>query len=73
MRMSDIDITAWHIGAYVREAIVSSFNTSAKFPTEPHSIQRRKEEQMTAKDHANQFREFLKHYKRPTTAKKVVE
>jgi len=64
-KSSEIDITAWTIGFYVREAIVTAFNSSARYPTEPASVRKRKVEQMTPKDHADQFREFLKHYIRP--------
>ena len=64
-RASEIDITAWKIGAYVREAIVSSFKASARYPEQPYSITAHKINSMTPKDHADNFREFLKHYKRP--------
>ena len=65
MKSSEIDITSWKIGAYVHEAIVSAFNRDAKYPTEPYSVTKDREERMTGKDHADNFREFLKHYKRP--------
>ena len=65
MRSSEIDISAWNVGLYVRDAIVSAFNKSVSYPKEPLSLQKGKAEQMTAKDHADNFREFLKHYKRP--------
>jgi len=64
-RSSEIDIIAWSVGRYVREAVVSSFNAKAKYPVEPMTIHKHRMEQMTGKDHADQFREFLKHYKRP--------
>ena len=64
LRSSEIDISAWNIGVYIRDAIVSAFNKSAQYPKEPLSIQKNKTEAMTAKDHADNFREFLKHYKR---------
>lgn len=69
LKTSEIDISAWHIGLYVRDAIVSSFEKTAKFPVEPYSVAQNKEEHMTAKDHADKFREFLAHYKRPAVRK----
>lgn len=65
LKISDIDITAWHIGLYVRAAVVSAFNSNSEYPETPGSVSRRNAEQMTAKDHAQKFREFLQHYKRP--------
>ena len=65
LKSSEIDVTAWHIGLYVRSAIASVFNRSATYPTSPLSLTQTNEEQMTGRDHADRFREFLKHYKRP--------
>lgn len=65
LRSSEIDISAWSIGLYVRAAIVAALDGKAEYPDKPVSLQKKQEEQMTAKDHANNFREFLKHYKRP--------
>lgn len=64
LRRLEIDMTAWSIGRYVREAIVSAFNSQAQYPSEPLLVKQVREERMTPKDHANQFREYLKHYKR---------
>ena len=65
-RVTNLDIQAWHIGLYVRQAIASVFPGGGKYPAEPASISKIKAEQMTAKDHAQRFREFLLHYKRPS-------
>lgn len=64
-RASDIDITAWSIGMYVRTAIISALDSHTQYPNLPATLQKKREEQMTAKDHAENFREFLRHYKRP--------
>lgn len=64
-----MDISAWYIGMYVRTAVVSALNSEVKYPTEPLSVSKNKEEQMTGKDHAARFREYLKHYKRPPVKK----
>lgn len=69
-KSSEIDILSWKIGEYVFDAIVSAFNRSARYPSEPYSITREKRERMTSKDQANEFREFLKHYKRPMVVTK---
>lgn len=68
-KSSEIDIAAWSVGLYVRTAILSAFEEKVEYPEEPLSIQKKKTESMTAKDHADQFREFLRHYKRPPVAK----
>lgn len=70
-RASEIDISAWRVGAYIREAIVSSFNAKAKYPVEPVSIQAERAERMTGKDYADQFRNFVAHYKRAPVEKVV--
>lgn len=64
-KISDIDIAAWNIGLYVRAAVASVLFSNSKYPEEPGSVSHRKAEEMTAKDHAQKFREFLQHYKRP--------
>lgn len=64
MKSSDFDIAAWYIGRYVREAVVSAFNTAAKYPEEPLSVKAERERQMTAKDHAARFRAFVEHNRR---------
>lgn len=60
------DIQAWRIGAYVREAIVSAFNKSAQYSSEPMTIAQKKSAQKTSRDAADEFRAFLAHYKRPS-------
>lgn len=60
------DIQAWRIGAYVREAIVSAFNKSVQYPSEPMTIAQKKSAQKTSRDAADEFRAFLAHYKRPS-------
>lgn len=68
-KSSEIDITAWSVGLYVQRAIVAALDKNVEYPGEPLSIQKKKTESMTAKDHANEFRNFLAHYKRPPVAK----
>ena len=67
---SEIDIAAWSVGLYVQRAIVSALDSKAKYPDEPLSVQKNKAERMTGKDHAEQFRAFLRHYNRPSGAMK---
>ena len=69
VRSSEIDISAWSVGLYVQRAIVAALDKNVEYPAEPLSIQKRKTDNMTAKDHADNFREFLRHYKRPPVAK----
>ena len=68
-KSSEIDIAAWSVGLYVRTAILSALDAKIEYPTEPLSIQKKKTDSMTSKDHADKFREFLRHYKRPPVAK----
>lgn len=68
-KSSDIDITAWSVGLYVQRAIVAALDSKAKYPEKPLSIQEKQTDTMTGKDHAEQFRAFLKHYKRPPVTK----
>ena len=68
-KSSEIDIAAWSVGLYVRTAILSAVDAKIEYPAEPLSIQKKKAESMTSKDHADKFREFLRHYKRPPVAK----
>ena len=70
LKGSEIDISAWSVGLYVRNAIVSAFEKSVQYPQKPISIQKREEDAMTGKDHADRFRQFLNRYKRPPVAKK---
>lgn len=69
-KSSEIDIAAWSVGLYVRSAIVAALDSKADYPEKPLSVQKKETDSMTAKDHAEQFRAFLKHYKRPPVAKK---
>lgn len=66
------DIQAWRMGVYVREAIVSAFNKSVQYSSEPMTIAQRKAAQRTSRDDADDFRAFLARYKRPPV-KKVVK
>ena len=68
-KSSEIDIAAWSVGLYVQRAIVAALDKNVEYPGEPLSIQKKKADNMTASDHADQFREFLRHYKRPPVAK----
>ena len=70
MRSSEIDISAWSVGMYVRNAIVSAFEKSVQYPQKPMSVQQREEAEMTSKDHAERFRQFMSRYKRPPVAQK---
>ena len=63
-KILDIDVTAWNIGLYVCRAIVAALDKNVDYPDQPGSIQKKKTEAMTSKDHAEQFRNFLRHYKR---------
>ena len=65
LKILDIDITAWNIGLYVRRAIVAAFDKNVDYPEQPGSVEKKKAQAMTPKDHAEQFRDFLRHYKRP--------
>lgn len=69
VKSSDIDITAWSVGLYVQRAIVAALDSKVEYPSQPLSIQKKQADNMTAKDQAEQFRTFLKHYKRPPVAK----
>lgn len=62
-KISEIDIAAWNIGLYVRSAIVAAFG-GGKYPTEPASVQQSKPA-LTSKEQADEFREFMRRYKRP--------
>lgn len=68
-KISEMDIAAWSVGSYVRSAIVSAFNDKVEYPSRPVSLQKQEIDTMTGKDHAEQFRTFLKHYKRPPVTK----
>lgn len=62
MTQREMDVLAWRIGLYVNHSIVTAFNSNAKYPKQPLSIEAEQERTMTPADHAARFKAWAERH-----------